>query len=49
MLDTKQIFHAFLFNIKNYSPKVSNIQRRGAKLNIILRKVPDFDIKQKLA
>ena len=26
--NTKQIFHAFLFNIRNYSPKVINIQRR---------------------
>ena len=34
-----QILHAFLFNIKNYSPEVSNIQRREAKLN-------SFDIKR---
>ena len=26
--DNKQIFHAFLFNIRNYSPEVINIQRR---------------------
>ena len=29
MLDyIKQIFRAFLFNIRNYSPEVINIQRR---------------------
>ena len=27
-VDIKQIFHAFRFNIRNYSPEVSNIQRR---------------------
>ena len=32
----KQIFHAFLFNIRNYSPEVINIQRHKAELNIIL-------------
>ena len=26
--DNKQIFHALLFNIRNYSPEVINIQRR---------------------
>ena len=35
----KQIFHAFLFNIKNYSHEVINIQRREADLNIILPRV----------
>ena len=43
----KQIFHAFLFNIRNYSPEVINIQRRKAELNIILPRVNNFDIKQK--
>ena len=43
----KQIFHAFLFNIKNYSPEVINIKRREAKLNIILPRVNNFDIKEK--
>ena len=43
----KQIFHAFLFNIRNYSPEVINIQRREAELNIILLRVNNFDIKQK--
>ena len=28
VLNNKQIFHAFLFNIRNYSPEVRNIQRR---------------------
>ena len=45
----KQIFHAVLFSIINYSPKVSNIQRREAELNIILPRVNNFDIKQKSA
>ena len=43
----KQIFHAFLFNIGNYSPEVINIQRREAELNIILPRVNNLDIKQK--
>ena len=37
------------FNIRNYSPEVSYIQRREAKLNIILPRVNNFDIKQKPA
>ena len=45
----KQIFHAFLFNISNYSPEVINIQRSEAKLNIILPRVNNFDFKQKKA
>ena len=45
--DNKQIFQAFLFNIRNFSPEVINIQRREAELNIILPKVDNFDIKQK--
>ena len=35
-VNNKQIFHDFLFNIRNYSQEVINIQRRKAKLNIIL-------------
>ena len=34
--NNKQIFHAFLFNIRNYSPGVINIQGRKAELNVIL-------------
>ena len=45
-MDNKQIFHAFLFNIRNYSPEVY-IQRREAELNIILPRVNNFNIKQK--
>ena len=45
----KQIFHAFLFNIRNYSPEVINIQRHEAELNIVLPRVNNFDIKQKKA
>ena len=33
--DIKQIFHAFLFNMRNYLPDVINIQRSEAELNII--------------
>ena len=36
-----------MFNIRNYSPEVRNIQRREAELNIILPRVNNFDIKQK--
>ena len=43
----KQIFHAFLFNIRNYSLEVINIERREAELNIKLPRVSNFDIKQK--
>ena len=43
----KEIFHAFLFNIRNYSPEVINIQRREADMNIILPRVNNFNIKQK--
>ena len=39
----KQIFHAFLFNIRNYSTEVINIQRREAELNIILQKRENKD------
>ena len=43
----KQIFHAFLFNTRNYSPEVINIQQLEAELNIKLPRVNNFDIKQK--
>ena len=43
----KQIFHTFLFNIRNYSPEVINIQQREAELNIILPRATNFDTKQK--
>ena len=48
-MDNKQIFHAFLFNIRNYSPEVINIQRREVGLDIILPRENNFDIKQKMA
>ena len=38
-----------MFDIRNYSPEVINIQRREAELNIILPRVNNFDIKQKKA
>ena len=42
-----QIFHAFLFNITNYSPEVINIPRREDEFNIMLPRVNNFVIKQK--
>ena len=50
-VDIKQIFHAFLFNIRNHSPEVSEVEynRSEVELNIILPKVNNFDIKQKSA
>ena len=42
-----QIFHTFLFIIRNYSLEVINVQRREAELHIKLPRVNDFDIKQK--
>ena len=42
-------FHAFLFNNRNYSPEVRNIQRREEELNITLLRVNNFGIKQKMA
>ena len=36
-----------MFNIRNYSPEVINIQQRKVQLNIILPRVNNFDIKQK--
>ena len=49
LIYNKQIFHAVLFNIRNYSPEVINIQRRKAKLNITLPRVNNFDTEQKKA
>ena len=40
-------FHAFLFNIKNYSSEVRNIQRCKVELNINLLRVNNFDITEK--
>ena len=48
-MSKKQICHAFLFNIRNYSPEVINIQRGEAELNTILPRVNNFNIKQKKA
>ena len=45
--DIKQIFHAFLLNVRIHSPEVINIQRRETELKIILPRVNNFDIKQK--
>ena len=47
LANTNQIFHAFLFSIRNYSPEVINIQPCEAELNIILLRVNNFDIKPK--
>ena len=38
-------FYFFLFNIRHYLPKVTNIQRCKAELNIVSRN--NFAIKQK--
>ena len=43
----KEIFYAFLLNIGSYSPEVINIQRYEAELNIILRRMNNFDVKKK--
>ena len=37
----------FLFNIRNYSPEIINIQQHNTELNIILLRMNNFDIKQK--
>ena len=37
----------FLFNIRNYSPEIINIQQNNTELNIILLRMNNFDIKQK--
>ena len=42
-----QISQAFLFNTRNYSPEVINIQQCKVVLNIILLQVNNFDIRQK--
>ena len=39
------MFHAFLFNIRNYSLEIINIERRVAELNSVLPRVNNFDIK----
>ena len=44
-VNINQIFHAFLFNIRNYLPGISNIQRREAELNIVLPRVDNCDNK----
>ena len=44
----KQILNVLLFNIRNYSPGVRNIQRREAELSITLSRLNNFDIKQKI-
>ena len=43
------MFCAFLFNLRNYSPEVIDIQRREAQLNIVLLILNNFNIKQKKA
>ena len=45
--NNEQIFNAFLFNIRNHSHEVINIQQREVDFNIILLRVNNFDIKQK--
>ena len=44
----EQIFRTFLFNIRNYSPEVTNVQQREAELKIIFSRVNNFDIKQEM-
>ena len=46
-INNKQIFYAFLFNIRNYSPEEISIQRPEAELNTILPRMNNFDVKQK--
>ena len=45
----KQILHVFLFDIRNYSHEVINIQQLKMEINIILLRKNNFDIKQKKA
>ena len=40
------MFHAILFDIRNYSPDVIDIQRRETELNIILARVSNFKQKR---
>ena len=47
MFDFNKIFFVFLFNIRNYSPEVINIQLREAELNNIFPRVNNFDIKKR--
>ena len=47
--NNKQNFHVFLFNSRNSSPEVRNIQPREVELNMILKSVNNFDIEQKMA
>ena len=44
----EQIFRTFLFNIRNYSPEVTNVQQHEAELKIIFSRVNNFDIKQEM-
>ena len=43
----KQILHAFLFNIRNYSLEVIIIHWPETELNVILPRVNNFDMEQK--
>ena len=43
--NNKKLFHAFLFNIRNCSPEIINIQQREVELNITLPRVNNFGIK----
>ena len=45
--NNKRIFHAFLFNTRNYSPEVINIQRRETELNIILLRMNNLTLNKK--
>ena len=45
--DNKHILHGISLNIKFRSPKVSNIQRREAELNIISPRENKLDIQRK--
>ena len=42
----EQILHALLFDVRDYSPELINIQRREGELSIILPTVNDFDVRQ---
>ena len=47
IINNKQVFHAFSFNIRNYSPEVINIQQSETESNIILLRVSNFNINKK--
>ena len=49
LFNIKQVFYAFLYNINNNSPKVSNTKRRKTESNMILTRLNNFAIKQKMA